>query len=46
MEVAELCLEFRNEGVVGIDVACAGDEEGHMILNHKEAFDVCLLNNI
>jgi len=46
MEVAELCLEFRNEGVVGIDVACAGDEEGDMILNHKKAFDFCLKHGI
>jgi len=46
MEVVHLCKEFSDQGVVGFDIAGAGDEEGQMILKHKEAYMFCKENGI
>jgi len=46
MEIAKLCKEFQTQGVVGMDVAGAGDKKGKMILKHKEAFVFCKQNDI
>ena len=40
MEVAKLCKAFKSQGVVGIDVAGAGDKIGDLIMQHKKAFVV------
>lgn len=37
MEIAELAIRHRNDGVVGFDIA--GAEDGFMPSRHKEAFD-------
>jgi len=46
MEVAKLCKAFKSQGVVGIDVAGAGDKIGDLIMQHKKAFVFCKKNGI
>ncbi|HOG19053.1 MAG TPA: adenosine deaminase [Salinivirgaceae bacterium] len=42
--LAELCVAYKNRGVVGYDLA--GDEYNHPAKNHKEAFYLIINNNI
>lgn len=37
LELAELALAYRDDGVCGFDIA--GAEEGHPVRDHREAFD-------
>lgn len=42
--LAELCIAYKNRGVVGYDLA--GDEYNHPAKDHKEAFYLIINNNI
>ncbi len=44
LTLAELCVAYKNRGVVGYDLA--GDEYNHPAKNHKEAFYLIINNNI
>jgi adenosine deaminase len=43
-EMVELALRFRNKGVVGFDIA--GPEIGHPPIDHQEAFNLAMDNNL
>ena len=44
LRIAELCVAFKNRGVVGFDLA--GSEDGHPAKLHRPAFQLVIDNNI
>jgi len=44
LRIAELCVAFKNRGVVGFDLA--GSEDGHPAKLHRAAFQLVIDNNI
>ena len=43
-DIAKLCIKYRNQGVVGMDIA--GDEKNNSDYNHRNAFKLAHNNNI
>ena len=43
-DIAKLCIKYRNQGVVGMDIA--GDEKNYSDYNHRNAFKLAHNNNI
>ena len=44
LKLADLCVKFKNKGVVGFDLA--GAEENFPAKDHREAFYMILNNNV
>ncbi len=44
LKLAELAIAFKNKGVIGFDLA--GGEYNYPAIDHKEAFDLALKNNL
>jgi len=44
LQLAELAVAYKHRGVIGFDLA--GSELGHPAVNHKQAFDLALKNNL